>query len=162
MAIPGYSSGQEAPSMLEREEGYRYKWLVNNKTYIQSFSGISNKGWVLEDGGSKVSSYKVYTALLTQAGGIKPEANVLENTLGGDITFVYGGDGNYTVVSDGLFTDTLTTVYTGQNYNDVGEEVTYAYTDTLNNIYIETFNGSTSAAENGILNNTFFEIRVYN
>lgn len=47
---------------------------------------------------------KVYRALLTQAGPSAPVPTVLENTLGGDVTWGYTDTGKYTATSASLFT----------------------------------------------------------
>ena len=45
------------------------------------------------------SSYKVYTALLSQTGTNPPVATVLENTLDADITYQYSAPGAYAIVT---------------------------------------------------------------
>ena len=52
--------------------------------------------------------YKVYTALLTQSGTNAPVATVLENTLGGDITWSRNSTGDYSATSNNLFTENKT------------------------------------------------------
>jgi hypothetical protein len=44
----GYSQGRTAPAMLTKEQGHRYKWLVDGKIYYQNGAGLSND-WVLAD-----------------------------------------------------------------------------------------------------------------
>ncbi len=47
---------------------------------------------------------KVYRAMLTQSSTDAPTATVLENTLGGDVTWTYQATGLYRGITDGLFT----------------------------------------------------------
>lgn len=49
------------------------------------------------------ASYLVYTALLTQSGTDAPVATVLENTLGGTVTWSYVGAGSYRATLTGAF-----------------------------------------------------------
>jgi hypothetical protein len=55
--------------------------------------------------GGEGSSYKVYTALLTQTGTDAPVATVLENTLGGTLVWTRNSDGDYTATLIGAFPD---------------------------------------------------------
>jgi hypothetical protein len=58
------------------------------------------KGWLNLDEFVKENSslpYKVYTALLTQEGTNPPTAQVLQNTLGIDITYEYSDLGTYII-----------------------------------------------------------------
>jgi hypothetical protein len=101
-------------------------------------------------------TYKVYTALLSQAGIDAPTAIVLENTIG-DIVWSYSSTGEYN--------GTLVNAFT--------EDKTYLFAYILPNsvIKIERNNedqinvGTTTnslAKTNGLLNSTSIEIRVYN
>lgn len=53
-------------------------------------------------GGS--SSYLVYTALLSQSGTDAPTAEVIQNTIGGDVIWTRLSAGNYLATSTGHFT----------------------------------------------------------
>lgn len=66
--------------------------------------------------------YKVYTALLTQEGTDAPVATVLENTLGANITYTRLNEGDYNIVTDGIFPDGKTwasAISTNYNGNQV-------------------------------------------
>lgn len=105
-------------------------------------------------------SYKVYTALLTQESTGIPTAVVMENTLGGAVTFTYTSVGSYKINSSTLFTTDKTTAFTGQNYGATGDTTTYINLSTESQMSIETYAGG--VLQNDNLYNTFIEIRVYN
>ena len=102
--------------------------------------------------------YKVYTALLTQTGTNAPVAIVLENTLGGTVTFERSGVGNYTAVSVGnLFTLDKTVVF-----NSSGQFVgTYNFYPTnTSRIALNNVNVSGVVADS-LMQKLSIEIRVY-
>lgn len=103
-------------------------------------------------------SYKVYTALLTQTGTDAPVATVLENTLGGAVTYGYSATGIYTINSSGLFTLNKTAVFGGIvaiNGSVVALGITSGtMTDSI--MYLENISGGDE-----FLLNTAIEIRVY-
>lgn len=120
----------------------------------------STKNYTVGDLQLAIRGYKVYTALLTQVGTNPPTATVLENTIG-NITFSYDGIGQYSIVSNGLFTTNKTTVFTSMNfyndYNIIGHD--YNSTST---IVIGTINVSLlTTSQNNLLTRTPIEIRVY-
>lgn len=89
-----------------------------------------------------------------------PVATVLENTIG-NIWFLYGADGSYSIISDGLFIDNKTTTFGSQYNQDTGVFVYFQTTGaaTISEIPILTGDGTLT---NGYLQNTPIEIRVYN
>lgn len=98
-------------------------------------------------------SYKVYTALVTQSGSDAPTVIVLENTLG-TVTFTYNNNGQYNILSAGLFTVNKT--WCNPGYNDVTPLPISIFTTNANNLYLNVASGNDS------LYNTPIEIRVYN
>ena len=89
-----------------------------------------------------------------------PVATVLENTIG-NIWFVYNGEGNYAIISDGLFIDNKTTQFLNSSaFPDEGFIYIGNAPKTINNIYISTINSGYSGSD-GYLFNTPIEIRVY-
>lgn len=117
--------------------------------------------WVVESVPANVApSYKVYTALLTQVSTNAPSVTVLENTIGASVLWSYDGVGSYIATCTGNFTLSKTTINTGQNYGNVGKEITYCYPIDINTVAIETKDDGLSANE--VLTDTFVEIRVYN
>jgi hypothetical protein len=90
-----------------------------------------------------------------------PVVTVLENTIG-NIWFTYDGVGDYTVKSDGLFTDNKTTF----NINLMGVDVTTGYV-CLGDISDESTNRITIGSAKGnnddiLTDKTPIEIKVYN
>ena len=102
-------------------------------------------------------AYKVYTALLTQAGTSAPIANVLESTLDGTVTFEYVGPGLYNAVLVGEFTPGSTTATLS---GGTSSQIFKAYGFSNDRVGLVTYDTSGSPANNqmGI---TTLEIRVY-
>ena len=118
--------------------------ITSNMT-VASLATLINSG--------SVAGYKVYTALLTQAGATAPVATILQNTTGGTLTWTRQSAANYTVTaSSALFIANKTIVF-------------------LNNGSIEPSNvkwnrtSDTTITLIGIADNQFtngsFEIRIY-
>lgn len=106
--------------------------------------------------------YSVYTALLSQTGTSAPVAiSVLENTLGGGITWRRNAAGLYVGTFTGIFIDTKTWAsislgdYLGGGSNSVSLK------RSGNNTMFLFTNRGTAGADN-ILNNASVEIRIYN
>ena len=109
------------------------------------------------------STYKVYTALLTQSGANAPTAVVLENTLGGTPTFTYIGIGGYQMTLNGSFNSSKTWVVGGSaDVNAGGGDFATLDIRRLNDniISLRTYDNFTGA--DNMLVNTSIEIRVYN
>lgn len=106
----------------------------------------------------KSAPYLVYTALLTQSGTSAPTATVLTNTLGGTVIFTYNGVGDYTATLSGVFTANRTTIETEANNVSTAKDFE-AIWDSTSTIDLYTTDSWDSA--NSVLNNSFFEIRVY-
>ena len=115
--------------------------------------------------------YKVYTALLTQTGTNDPVATVLQNTLEGTISFHYVGTGNYVVVNSIPWDQEKTTFQLEVGFGDFGSFVPSYVPITGGGKTILTFSNIGTAGsnppnilppENGVLNKSLIEIRVYN
>lgn len=109
------------------------------------------------------STYKVYTALLTQTSNNAPVATVLENTLGGTPTFTYIGIGVYQMTLNGSFNSSKTWVVGGSaDVNAGGGDFATLDIRRLNDniISLRTYDNFTGA--DNMLVNTSIEIRVYN
>jgi len=111
------------------------------------------------------SSYKVYSALLSQSGlDSAPTAVVLENTLG-DIVFTYQDAGRYSIIFDtGEFTILKTSI--NINYvNTSGDGEFRAFVmcgrEDDQTLRLRTYDASLTLG-NSLLSNHFIEIRVYN
>jgi len=116
-------------------------------------------------GGGYTPSYKVYTALLTQAGTDAPVATILENTLESEITFHYEAAGYYYAECE-LFNNPNNLWYNiQQNYGVNNPVPTFSmwHSFTINRLYIESGNAGTSINELlGAGGGTPIEIRIYN
>ena len=117
---------------------------------ISSIASLINTGFV--------GGYKVYTALLTQAGGLAanvPVATILQNTTGGTITWTRTGAGTYTgTITDSLFTLNKTMVFINNGSTVVGLNIAWA-SPTTSTITIDTSGDS-------VLTAASLEIRIYN
>jgi hypothetical protein len=113
--------------------------------------------------------YKVYAVLLTQTGTANPVVTIIENTLG-IITINRDSTGRYSVNSSGLFTSNKTIVYINTITSSAGPYGGYASisNNSQNTIYIDTTKvigsggGIPGTGTDNVLNNTSFEVRVYN
>lgn len=109
------------------------------------------------------STYKVYTALLTQNGVNAPTDVVLENTLGGTPTFTYISIGVYEMTLNGSFNSSKTWVVGGSADVNAGSG-SLATLDIRrlndNIIQLRTYDDFLSA--DSMLVNTSIEIRIYN
>ena len=106
--------------------------------------------------------YKVYTAIITQTGMSAPVANVLENTLGVEISWTYIEAGKYGINGDGLFTLNKTTL----NCSSMWFGLTQVYpnfeeSSFPDEVQILNITSATGVQTNGI-EPAFVEIRVYN
>lgn len=114
--------------------------------------------------GSGARPYKVYTALLTQAGTNAPVATVLENTLGGTVVWSYDGVGQYRATLASAFTQNKTwfsfiNIITGA---EIDIRLTW---DTINEITLMTALGGVAGGigvfTDDIITDASIEIRVY-
>lgn len=131
----------------------RVKLTVGTCTYYSNVVGYDDP---------YVLPYKVYRALLSQSGTSAPTAVVLENTLGGAITFSYISPGLYNVNSAALFTPlkTFTTLSSGSAANTGLHYKTHAVTGTDSIVQILTSTDG-GVASNNILQFVPLEILVY-
>lgn len=109
------------------------------------------------NGATGSGSYKVYSAVLSQTGLSAPVATVLENTLGGTVTWSYVSPGTYYATVGGLFTLNKTFILNG---NQADAKTTYYITD-VNEIQFFTYVDLVTLS-NDMLFTTAVEIRVYN
>lgn len=107
-------------------------------------------------GGS--ASYKIYRALLSQSGTASPVAAVLENTLGGDVTFDRTLAGSFRALSSSLFG-----VSADKCFVLMGAFGAVAYTAwaSAGEVGFSTLNDYNDSGTDGWLANTSFEILVY-
>lgn len=104
-----------------------------------------------------IKPYKTYVALLTQTNTSAPTATILENTLGGTITWSYLNPGQYQGTLTGAFTLNKTVVFlTGPQ----GQAGIMGAAQSLNSVSISV-RAITGGGTDGILLNAPIEIRVY-
>ena len=100
-----------------------------------------------------IRPYKVYTALLTQTGTNAPVATVLENTLGGTVTWSRTVPGGYfATLSDAFTTDKTTVLITNGSTNG----------NYIHGAAVSTTNVNIIAPNDGQIDRATVEIRVYN
>jgi len=102
--------------------------------------------------------YKVYTALISQSGTSAPTATVLENNLGGTVTYSYNAVGVFIATLSGAFTSAKTACFI---HGDSDADETYG-AKRINNNEVWVWSRSFGTTGNGILQDATFEIRVYN
>jgi hypothetical protein len=134
--------------------------MCNCKTKCGCNIAQTTKGEKGDSGLTIMPSYKVYSALLSQSGTNPPVDTILENTLGVTPTWHYDNQGNYHVEALGVFTLGKTVIVPGViNFDSLHNSTV----PTVDNLYIETIAGGLAPGpDDGLLNNTFIEIRVYN
>ena len=131
-------------------------FLVTSLTAARSYTLPDASGTIaLEE---TIKPYKVYTALLLQVGTGTPTATVLENTLGGVVSFTYITVGVYRANLTGVFIIDKTSV--SLSSGQVPSILQGART-TDNYITFKSSDSSFTPADN-LLNSSLMEIRVYN
>ena len=110
------------------------------------------------------STYKVYTALLSQTGENAPTAIVLENTLGGNIVWTRYDQGLYIGTSSNLFIENKTGVIINNTAYATDNQITTADVITTSAVNIQTSYTTEGVfgLEDSCMYNNLIEIRVYN
>lgn len=103
--------------------------------------------------------YKVYTARLVQFDTFNPDPYILENTLGGNITWTRIGVGSYIGTLTGAFPRYKTIGFTNPIETNVTSSLRWISSDTIK--YEMTLDNGTSIANTDNFENVI-EIRVYN
>ena len=133
------------------------RWILDNgDIYLCSQNTEGAAVWVLI---YTLPKYKVYTALLTQSGEVAPTAVILENTLGGEVTFEYVGYGRFYIRKNYTFLSNKVMVLVN-SIDKNNNKITTNKDLGINVIEIQT--SSNDVLTNDILNSTSIEIRVYN
>ena len=104
-------------------------------------------------------NYKIYTAILSQNDVDAPVATVLENTLGGDITWTRTSTGYYLGTLTGAFTAEKTAVILSPSDFTAGYET---YRSSVNTVWIATQSTFLQTEVDGLLNGSTIQIKVYN
>jgi hypothetical protein len=184
-----YKSRYEYASSLlfNIKESCRVGLLTPLSHYVSEFLSITNNfvtppytntDEVIEpyDCGSAgaASTYKVYTALLSQSGTNAPVATVLENTLGGTVVWAYSSTGSYSATLAGAFPANKLFFIVQQDaaYNNAPQQYNQkirSFTRVNNDIVFLsnaelnfTAGAFTSAGYFNNFSNVGIEIRVYN
>jgi hypothetical protein len=150
--------------------------LINGEEITPGLQTVSVDGVTIVGNGTTISpltavtstTYKVYSAFLTQTGTTAPVATVLENTLGYDLTWEYTNVGVYTAVGvAGTFEDNKFAFIQGAG-NGSSLVSLWGYNNSLDfsEMLLECYDlGNVSISfvtKNNILLNQFIEIRLYN
>ena len=125
---------------------------TNEKPTTRNF-GIGDVASLINTGFE--GGYKVYTALLTQAGNTNPPvATIMQNTLGGTIVWTRTGTGAYTAtIADVLFTLNKTMVFINGGSATATANIEWA-SPTTATVTIDT-------TADSVLTGASIEIRVY-
>ena len=108
--------------------------------------------------------YKIYNAILTQSGNLDPVATVLQNTLGGDVTWQRSEAGYYSASSSGLFTAGKTTVTCSNMWGDYSVQLYPIFEESTfpNIISLANINTNAPVTQVDGMDFSFIEIKVYN
>jgi hypothetical protein len=138
--------------------------LDTNGTTVSSLAGNGDAYVTVDNNGllgyaASPSSYKVYTALLTQSDTNAPIPTILENTLSGTPVWSYTDAGEYVITLTGEFTPgktfiTITVTSVGLIYFPIIVPI------DVDTIRLVTYDDNMTFA-NDLLYATSFEIRVY-
>lgn len=120
----------------------------------------NTKNFQISDIINLANPYKVYSALLTQTGTNAPVATVLENTLGGDVSWTRANTGYYIANTSGLLTLNKTGFFTQPIDSGVEANIYNNLIDT-NKVELQIRNTALEGVDNALFN-TLIEIRVYN
>lgn len=107
------------------------------------------------------TSYKVYSALVTQVGSSDPTVIVLENTLDATVDWYRQAQGIYYAESFGTWKTDKTAVIVGVLPSSGTAVIVKTFTTTEDQVFFE-LRKTTLALMDDSLDNTFVEIRVYN
>ena len=131
---------------------------VADTVYVQNLTADD----VITQAGYPVKPYTTIVGILTQSGTSDPVFTELENTTGSSIICTRSGSGDYDFTSgSAIFTANKTVVHVGQS-GAGGDIITTNYTiDTDSNISIFTWNGTSFALTDDLLQTTSIEIKIY-
>lgn len=136
---------------------------VSNLAGTGTRTVVADASGILSASATSTSTYKVYTALVTQSGTSAPTATVLENTLGGTVVLSRVSAGQYKATLTGAFTANKTTSSCTPGAGTGNNIVTIvAYQSTANEVVFNTATVAGGGFIDGVLSAATFEIRVYN
>lgn len=129
-------------------------WLTDVKHYFKKINEIID--YLNGNGTSGDGSYKVYTALLTQTVAA-PIPTVLNNTLGFLPTYSYSSDGQFIINGVNFPSGKTAIISSGINNPGTISKTILSTTQILLFTY-----DVTGSSVNGLLEDSFIEIRIYN
>jgi hypothetical protein len=141
------------------------KWFQNTVVPYpanDSSNRVATTAWVKQqsdggDGGG--AGYNRYVGLISQSGASAPTVSILENTLGGVITWTRTTTGTYTGTLSGAFAANLTW-FSATNAGNSGSLARIEFRRINNNaIQLQTFNSSNKPED--VFTNISIEVRVY-
>ncbi|HEU0126388.1 MAG TPA: hypothetical protein VFQ56_08785, partial [Flavobacterium sp.] len=142
-------------------------WIFESgNVRINNLAGTDTRNVAADSNGNLVISsvdsrpYKVYTALISQSSTSAPTATVLENTLGGTVTWSRTSTGIYNATVSGLFTNLKTAVFVQGGGSS--PSVTVGDRVDSNTCTFQTRQMSTGTYLDSAITNGTVEIRVYN
>jgi hypothetical protein len=143
--------------------------VLYNNVKLPNLSGTGTRTVVVDAGGvlSTVTTpvavgYKVYTALLSQTGTNAPTATVLDNTLGGAVTWSYFGVGQYIANTSSLFTTSKTVFFMTRTNPPTVSFTTNVGSNAINTSQAGITVFSDTGYVDGQVSAMTIEIRVYN
>jgi len=136
------------------------------KTVTLTHADTQTGSWTVKlpnaSGTIALVDYKVYSALISQSGTSAPTLKVLNNTTGATFTTSYLATGTFTLnASSNIVTPNKTaTINSFNSYGGFPNGRIDFYIDGANIFLIETRDSGTLT--NGVITDTFIEIRIYN
>jgi hypothetical protein len=146
------------PSQVDPDEDYFIlgKYTNHYTTNSQKYTKYPVYAIKAGDVINTLPTYKIYTALLTQASTLPPTAIVLENTLSGNIVWTYNTNGFYVGTLIGAFTANKTACIISGIYIGASQAI------RKDNDTIHVYTNDTLGGVDNKLEETTLEIRVYN
>jgi hypothetical protein len=142
------------PSVIYKPGPLKYVWNYLGKSLKDFAAALSP---YLTGG----SSYKVYSALLTQIGGDDPTAMVLENTLDAEVIWYRQAQGIYYAESFGTWKTDKTAMIVGPLPDLADGVLVSTKIESEDQAYIVIQDVKRGPADDSLFL-TFIEIRVYN
>ena len=119
------------------------------------------KNFVISDVVATGLGYTVYTALISQVAAAAPTAIELKNDTGATMTWTRSGAGTYVVTaSSAIFTTNKTVVFLN-NGNPTSDGLPPKWTRTSNTAITISTKDETAVADDSLLTDASFEIRIY-
>ena len=128
--------------------------VLSDKLLGTNEGDLSTVNFSLTQVKALLRDYTSYAALLTQSGTVAPVATILENSIGGTVTWSYVSPGVYTAtITGGTFTANKTMVFINNGSTVVGLNVGWS-NPTTTTITLDS-------SGNAVLIGASIEIRVY-